>query len=93
MLPGDWLLDPVERLPGLLGHLHARALGQLGHEGEAARGAEVEPGPLVILVQGGVLVLLRHVPNLGWVFASAANRLIGEDVQSRRRPLLGPSPG
>ena len=24
---------------------------------------------------------------------SAANRLIGEDVQSRRRPLLGPSPG
>ena len=69
MLPGDWLLDPVERLPGLLGHLHARALGQLGHEGEAARGAEVKPGPLVILVQGGVLVLLRHVPNLGWVFA------------------------
>jgi len=62
--PGDWLLDPVERLPGLLGHLHARALGQLGHEGEAARGAEVEPGPLVILVQGGVLVLLRHVTNL-----------------------------
>ena len=25
--------------------------------------------------------------------ASAANRLIGEVVQSRRRPLLGPSPG
>ena len=25
--------------------------------------------------------------------ASAANRSIGEDVQSRRRPLLGPSPG
>ena len=24
---------------------------------------------------------------------SAANRLIGEVVQSRRRPLLGPSPG
>ena len=24
---------------------------------------------------------------------SAANRLIGEIVQSRRRPLLGPSPG
>ena len=24
---------------------------------------------------------------------SAANRLIGEFVQSRRRPLLGPSPG
>ena len=27
------------------------------------------------------------------VFSSAANRLIGEVVQSRRRPLLGPSPG
>ena len=27
------------------------------------------------------------------ITSSAANRLIGEDVQSRRRPLLGPSPG
>ena len=27
------------------------------------------------------------------LFSSAANRLIGEVVQSRRRPLLGPSPG
>ena len=27
------------------------------------------------------------------VHTSAANRLIGEVVQSRRRPLLGPSPG
>ena len=27
------------------------------------------------------------------VSSSAANRLIGEVVQSRRRPLLGPSPG
>ena len=27
------------------------------------------------------------------VRSSAANRLIGEVVQSRRRPLLGPSPG
>ena len=28
-----------------------------------------------------------------FVRTSAANRLIGEVVQSRRRPLLGPSPG
>ena len=28
-----------------------------------------------------------------WLRNSAANRLIGEVVQSRRRPLLGPSPG
>ena len=27
------------------------------------------------------------------ILVSAANRLIGEVVQSRRRPLLGPSPG
>ena len=27
------------------------------------------------------------------ILTSAANRLIGEVVQSRRRPLLGPSPG
>ena len=27
------------------------------------------------------------------IITSAANRLIGEVVQSRRRPLLGPSPG
>ena len=32
----------------------------------------------------------RHVSR---VTCSAANRLIGEVVQSRRRPLLGPSPG
>ena len=29
----------------------------------------------------------------GMISGSAANRLIGEVVQSRRRPLLGPSPG
>ena len=27
------------------------------------------------------------------IATSAANRLIGKVVQSRRRPLLGPSPG
>ena len=31
--------------------------------------------------------------RLGSVQVSAANRLIGEVVQTRRRPLLGPSPG
>ena len=35
-----------------------------------------------------------QVPGLQvTVTVSAANRLIGEVVQSRRRPLLGPSPG
>ena len=32
-------------------------------------------------------------PEWCMVLVSAANRLIGEVVQSRRRPLLGPSPG
>ena len=32
-------------------------------------------------------------PQLAAILTSAANRLIGEVVQSRRRPLLGPSPG
>ena len=31
--------------------------------------------------------------HCGHVETSAANRLIGEVVQSRRRPLLGPFPG
>ena len=33
---------------------------------------------------------LLHLPS---PMTSAANQLIGEVVQSRRRPLLGPSPG
>ena len=34
-----------------------------------------------------------HRVSGGSVWCSAANRLIGEVVQSRRRPLQGPSPG
>ena len=40
----------------------------------------------------GQLWFLLRTP-LHSVFTSAANRLIDEVVQSRRRPLLGPSPG
>ena len=36
---------------------------------------------------------LSDEPATDPVTISAANRLIGEVVQSRRRPLLGPSPG
>ena len=35
--------------------------------------------------------LSRQPGNVDCIWSSAANRLIGEDVQSRRRPLLGPS--
>ena len=44
----------------------------------------------------GAPVQLPRRPGPGpgaWQGGSAANRLIGEVVQSRRRPLLGPSPG
>ena len=37
--------------------------------------------------------LSRQPGNVDCIWSSAANRLIGEVVQSRRRPLLGPSPG
>ena len=37
--------------------------------------------------------VLRNLRGDNTVSTSAANRLIGEVVQSRRRPLLGPSPG
>ena len=42
----------------------------------------------------GVMTAVYLRPALSSsVVTSAANRLIGEVVQSRRRPLLGPSPG
>ena len=37
--------------------------------------------------------LVQEEREVGELRTSAANRLIGEVVQSRRRPLLGPSPG
>ena len=37
--------------------------------------------------------LVQEESEVGELRTSAANRLIGEVVQSRRRPLLGPSPG
>ena len=43
---------------------------------------------VVVLISGGF-----HHESHTLVDTSAANRLISEVVQSRRRPLLGPSPG
>ena len=40
-----------------------------------------------------IWTLTMNAPILIPVSSSAANRLIGEVVQSRRRPRLGPSPG
>ena len=36
---------------------------------------------------------VKSFAKFRWQLYSAANRLIGEVVQARRRPLLGPSPG
>ena len=49
---------------------------------------------LCIMVTLSQIQQLIYTPTLIWgIYSSAANRLIGEVVQSRRRPLLGPSPG
>ena len=42
---------------------------------------------------GGRTLKIRGELEQVYLYISAANRLIGEVVQSRRRPLLGPSPG
>ena len=77
-------------------HLPAEA-EPLQHVVEAGRGeeeAEVEAGPapgpgLRPRVETG-----EAAPSQSEVsVVSSANRLIGEVVQSRRSPLLGPSPG
>ena len=58
--------------------------------------AEVEQGGAMFNTGRAVtdqeVVTLNGVEP-GMISGSAANRLIGEVVQSRRRPLLGPSPG
>ena len=46
-----------------------------------------------VIVTDTICYLYHLIPPLLCVCTSAANRLIGEVVQSRRRPLLGPSPG
>ena len=58
--------------------------------------AELEPEPRVLRL--GLLpqlqqVIVDHRQLPQQIISSAANRLFGEVVQSRRRPLLGPSPG
>ena len=65
---------------GVVGDVAVRGAADL--LGEAAAGGEVEEG-----AAGGVA---DHVVA---VLVSAVKRSIGEVVQSRRRPLVGPSPG
>ena len=64
---------------------NAGVVGEVGHVVHGL-GAGVE-----VAAAGQAVHRLQH--RIGGVSNSAANRLIGEVVQSRRRPLLGPSPG
>ena len=55
--------------------------------------AEVGERLVHVDAQGLGKVLAVVVLTVGGLEPSATNRLIGEVVQSQRRPLLGPSPG
>ena len=46
-----------------------------------------------VRVRGAEVEVSWHKRQCDIILISAANRLIGEFVQSQRRPLLGPSPG
>ena len=82
-------------------HLHGGGgAEQRQDEGRAprARGAQVEggQGPRLGQPPGPAMAQGRrpcHLCSGTTVSTSAANRLISEVVQSRRMPLLGPSPG
>ena len=69
------------------------------HGGRPAREVDQELGPAPVTAGAGGRGVRGHraVPGTSACYCtavkiSAANRLIGEVVQSRRRPLLGPSP-
>ena len=54
------------------------------------------PGPVLLVANQQLHTYnMRHNPDYrnNYIQDSAAHRLIGEVVQPRRRPLLGPSPG
>ena len=54
---------------------------------------DLDPSPLLPLLGEAVSQKTGGKLALDTLRTSAANRSIGEVVQSRRRPLLGPTPG
>ena len=70
------------RLGALQDHLH-----KLGEGGLAVGGPE--PGPQPDVGSQDLVLVSRHDSGNPWIRSSAANRLIGEVLQSQRRPLLG----
>ena len=84
------LLGPGPR-PG--GH---RGWAAGGGQGDQAQGAAPQADQQDEAAAGErkIVTPFHHVNVSGIaIIISAANHLIGEVVQSRRRPLLGPSPG
>ena len=70
--------------------------GLMGHKKfapEDIQNATLAGGVVVGASADMVLQVGAPILTLISIDTSAANRLIGEVVQSRRRPLLGPSPG
>ena len=65
------------------------------HEGEKLSKASIlqQTADYIYSLEQEKTRLLSQNCQLKRLLGSAANRLIGEVVQSRRRPLLGPSPG
>ena len=78
----------MPRRVDLEGRVHHGSVRVLlpGVEHEVHAVADLGQGVDTALVPG-------HTTSIMLVIGSAANRLIGQVVQSRRRPLLGPSPG
>ena len=81
-----------------LGVLGEGALGQGQLAGGEARDLaallhRVDAADVLGEVGAGRVRVVALVLSKVMVRTSAVNRLIGEFVQSRRRPLLGPSPG
>ena len=73
--------------PNFINYLFGLAEPELNGDTQEKHAKNIEIAKKEVLTCIGITLFDRSV------MVSAANRLIGEVVQSRRRPLLGPSPG
>ena len=88
------------QMPGLYGPYNGLYRGKRAATGQELLSA-AELKEMWVMKVSNLTCFMRGIGAIDESFAiqkeflrtSAANRLIGEVVQSRRRPLLGPSPG